>query len=323
MRVIVVGAGLAGLAAARELHRAGHDTTVFDKGRSPGGRLATRRIGGATLDHGAQFFTVRGAALAEQVAAWESAGLVRVWCEGFDETGDGHPRYVATGGMTSLAKDLATGLDVRCDVLVFAVRHGAADGAPWEVVLDDGTVHGADAVVVTCPLPQTFALLFEAGVELPRALFGGDYDRTLALLAVLDGPGAVPSPGGVQADRLHGTIFSFIGDNHAKGVSALPALTLHAEPAWSEAHWDDEPAVAHAALLEAAAPWFGDATVVESQLKRWRFATPRRVWPDPCWIGPDGRLVLAGDAFAGPKFEGAYVSGLAAASALTTADLSA
>ena len=59
MNVVVIGAGLSGLIAAQSLQAHGHKLLVVDKGRSPGGRLATRRIGPATLDHGAQFFTVR------------------------------------------------------------------------------------------------------------------------------------------------------------------------------------------------------------------------------------------------------------------------
>jgi predicted NAD/FAD-dependent oxidoreductase len=41
--VAVVGGGIAGLAAARALQQAGVRATVFDKGRSAGGRAATRR----------------------------------------------------------------------------------------------------------------------------------------------------------------------------------------------------------------------------------------------------------------------------------------
>ena len=78
--------------------------------------------------------------------------------------------------------------------------------------------------------PQTFSLLFEAGVDLPRELVADDYDRTIALLAVLDGPSAVPPPGGVQQPD---GIFSFVADNATKGVSAVPAVTLHAGPVWS------------------------------------------------------------------------------------------
>ncbi|HWM21212.1 MAG TPA: FAD-dependent oxidoreductase [Ilumatobacteraceae bacterium] len=314
MRIVVVGAGLTGLTAARSLDAGGHEVLVLDKGRSPGGRMATRRIGDATFDHGAQFFTVRGDALAAQVAAWEVDGVVRVWCHGFTADGDGYPRYVGTRGMTAIAKHMAGGLDVRCGAMVFAIRRPIGSGNGWEVVVDDGTVHRADAVISTCPLPQTFSLLFEAGVDLPRELVADDYDRTIALLAVLDGPSAVPPPGGAQQPD---GIFSFVADNSVKGISAVPAVTLHAGPAWSLEHWDAPRPAVHDALIAAAAPWFGTARLVDSQVKRWRFATPRSPWPEPCWVAPDGSLVVAGDAFAGPKVEGAYNSGLAAAAALT------
>jgi renalase len=322
VRIVVVGAGMAGLSAARALTAGGHDVTVYDKGRGPGGRLATRRIGAATFDHGAQFFTVRGEAFARQVDDWVARGLVRTWHHGFGDGDDGHPRYIATRGMSSLAKDLAAGLDVRSSTFVFGVRppgHGATAG--WEVVLDDATVHRADGVVLTCPTPQSFALLFEAGVEIPMEVVRADYARTLALLAVVDRPGAVPDPGGVQqpaGDATSGPeVFTFVGDNHAKGVSAAPAVTFHASAALSEARWDDDHAAVHARLAEDATSWLdGRARIVDSQLKRWRFATPRRIWPDPCWRSPTGTLVLAGDAFGGPRVEGAYDSGRAAAAAL-------
>lgn len=316
-RTVVVGAGLSGLVAARRLRNAGHDVVVLDKGRSPGGRLATRRIevpsGTARLDHGAQFFTVRSDRFAAVVDGWEAAGVVHEWCRGFGAPpGDGHPRFVGTEGMTGIAKHLAAPLDVKCSQLVFAIRRGPSGG--WSVGLDDGTSLEADSVVVTTPLPQAFALLVTSDVELPERLVRSEYDRTLALLTVLDGPGGVPAPGGVQDGD---TTFSFIGDNQAKGISSLPALTFHANPVWSEQHWDDDPDVTRGALEELAEPWLGDARLIVSQLKRWRFATPRTIWPDPCWSPPDEpTLVLAGDAFGGPKLEGAVLSGLAAAAHL-------
>lgn len=313
MRVCIVGAGLAGLVAGRRLADAGAQVTLLDKGRSVGGRLATRRIGRATLDHGAQFFTARTPAFAAQIDDWTQRGLVHVWNRGFDGD-DGHDRYVATNGMNSLAKDLATGLTVECSTMVFRVRPAEpATGLPWSVQIDDGTERLADAVIMTCPLPQSFALLIDSGFELDETLFRTDYDRTIGLLARLDGPSALPASGGVQ----HGDdMFSFIGDNANKGVSAEPAITFHANPEWSEAHWQDDNEVLIEKLTAAAQPWLGDASILESQLKKWRLATPRKIWPDPCWTTGDGSVVLAGDAFAGPRMEGAHNSGLAAAHTL-------
>ena len=311
MRVAIIGAGLAGLIAGRELVRGGADVIVFDKGRSPGGRLATRRIGGATLDHGAQFFTVRSPAFAAQVAEWQERGLVHVWNQGFDGA-DGHPRYVATNGMSSLAKDLAANLDVHCSTMAFAIRD-EPDANSVTVVIDDGTTHTVDAVIVTCPVPQAFALMIDGAIELDETLFRTDYDRTVGLLVRLDGPAAIPVSGGIQdADES----FSFIGDNASKGVSAEPAVTFHANPTWSEAHWDDEDHTLVDQLIAAAQPWLGNASILEHSLKKWRLATPRSIWPDPCWTTSNGRVVVAGDAFAGPKIEGAHNSGLAAAHTL-------
>lgn len=312
MRVVVVGAGLSGLVAGRALVAAGADVTIVDKGRGPGGRLATRRVGTATLDHGAQFFTVRTPAFRHQVDAWIDRGLVEVWSHGFGEV-DGYPRYVATRGMNSLAKEIATGLDVRCPAMAFAIRPVDAAQPEWTVVIDDGTLLRADAVIVTTPLPQAFALLADSGLTLDDQLMRTEYDRTITLLAVLDRPAAIPAPGAVQTPNPD---VAFVADNAAKGVSATPSITLHASAGWSEASWDRHLDELDDEMRDLAAPWLGEARIVESQIKKWRFATPRRIWPDPCWTSPEAPIVLAGDAFSGPRMEGAHNSGLAAAHAL-------
>ena len=310
MRVVVVGAGICGLVAARRLVDSDVDVVVVDKGRSPGGRLATRRIGNATLDHGAQFFTVRTPAFRHRVDGWIDRGLVSIWSNGF-ESDDGHPRFVAKSGMNSLAKNLAKDLDVRCSTMAFTIR--PASEPTWHVVIDDGTVHAADAVIVTTPLPQAFALLADSGVHLDESLMRTDYDRTIALLATLDGATAIPAPGGLQNPTSD---LAFIADNVAKGVSTSPAVTVHASGPWSEAHWDDDLDELRSALIDLVAPWLGDAAIVEAQVKKWRFASPRSPWPDPCWVADSGTIVLAGDAFDGPRVEAAHNSGLAAAHAL-------
>jgi predicted NAD/FAD-dependent oxidoreductase len=179
----------------------------------------------------------------------------------------------------------------------------------------------ADAVILTSPVPQTSSLLMGSGLVPPDGARWLGYDEVIALLVVLDRPSAVPTPGGVQdADET----FSFIGDNEAKGISPVPAVTFHVRAALSHDRWNDDPAGVHADLLIAARPWLGAAHVVESQVKRWRFAAPTAPWPEPCVVmtgARGGPVVMAGDAFGGPKVEGAYRSGLASATAVITADL--
>jgi predicted NAD/FAD-dependent oxidoreductase len=185
------------------------------------------------------------------------------------------------------------------------------------VVIDDGTTIDADRIVLTCPIPQAWALLAQSGVELPADLARFDYHRTIALLAVLDGPGSVPDPGGVQFDPSDAASpFGFVGDQFARGVSLVPALTFHASQPWSAEHWDVPPADLVEPLLARAAPWVGAAEVLHAEVVKWRFAGPVSAWPDACWTNDHGSIVIAGDSFAGAKVEGAFNSGLAAAAAV-------
>ncbi len=311
MRIIVVGAGLSGLVAAHELQKRGHDVSVFDKGRGVGGRLATRRAGNATFDHGAQFFTVRDDSFRAHVDEWLKAGVVREWCRGF-ESPDGHPRYVGTNGMTSIAKYLANGLDVRTSTLVFSLKQ---NNDAWIVTTDDGVQHHADRVVLTAPLPQSFSLMFSAGLEMPAELRSIDYDRTVGLLVTLASSAHnVPHPGGVQNPS---GIFSFIGNNAAKGISEATAITFHANAQWSVDNFDRPIDELAADLLLAAQPWLQGSLIVHREVKKWRFATPQRVWPAICWVHECGTLGLAGDAFNGPKIEGAFHSGIAVAQVIS------
>jgi predicted NAD/FAD-dependent oxidoreductase len=143
-------------------------------------------------------------------------------------------------------------------------------------------------------------------------LFACEYDRTIGLLAVLDGESAVPAPGGVQNSSES---LQFVADNYIKGISHIPALTLHFSPAFSEQHWDDDPHALHQLLVHHAQPFLGNSHIVESQVKKWRFATPRTPWQERIWQHES--LVIAGDAMSGPKVEGAALSGLAAAKAIS------
>ena len=83
MEIAVIGAGIAGLACAERLGSAGYRATLFDKSRSAGGRLATRRLqtplGPTQFDHGAQYFKASTAQFARCVEQWRAAGFVLPW----------------------------------------------------------------------------------------------------------------------------------------------------------------------------------------------------------------------------------------------------
>ena len=63
-RSVVVGAGVAGLIAARELLARGDAVTILEAGDRAGGRVASLELDGLTLDAGAESFATRGGAVA-------------------------------------------------------------------------------------------------------------------------------------------------------------------------------------------------------------------------------------------------------------------
>ena len=52
-RIVIIGAGVAGLICAQILLKYGFNVTIFDKSRGPGGRVASRRIENGVFNHGA------------------------------------------------------------------------------------------------------------------------------------------------------------------------------------------------------------------------------------------------------------------------------
>ncbi|MGH1501958.1 MAG: NAD(P)/FAD-dependent oxidoreductase [Acidimicrobiales bacterium] len=325
-RTVVVGAGLAGLTAARDLARAGRDVIVVDKGRSVGGRLATRRMGDASLDHGAQFFTTRSPEFVAEVADWLAAGVAAEWCRGFDAD-DGYPRYRGAPSMNGVAKHLADQVRAAGAEIVTGRRaQSVIDvGTHWSVTYDGFTRVPDDAgsVILTPPTPQTIELLTSGGVALDAAdratLDAVGYEPVLALLVRLDAAAAALTPpdlGEAGARQWpDGDPFTFVADNAAKGVSAEVAITFHVSHARSRTLWDATDAEVWDELGAAVDDLIGPATIAERQVKRWRYAGPTEARPEPCLVArtAPGPLVVAGDGFADAKVEGAWRSGAAAA----------
>ncbi|MCX7869711.1 MAG: FAD-dependent oxidoreductase, partial [Terrimicrobiaceae bacterium] len=76
--IAVAGAGVAGLTAARVLHEAGRDVEVFEAAGRPGGRIASRKLGGFTLDRGFQVL------LTSYRTVWEMADIASLEPRFFD-----------------------------------------------------------------------------------------------------------------------------------------------------------------------------------------------------------------------------------------------
>ncbi len=297
--VVVVGAGLAGVACARALREAGVGVRVVDRGRVPGGRMASRTLWGRRVDLGASYLTVSDDGFADVVDGWAARGLAREWTDTFCVLGDGEPeakqgplRWGATRGLRTLVEDLAVGLDVE-----------RAD-------LEDLSGLG-DVVALAMPDPQARRL---AGDHAVAGRLTRGWEPVLALAAGWserrwDGV----SPGGrfdgafVNGDETLG----WIADDGRRRGDDAPVLVAHSTPSFASGHLED-PGAAGPAMTSALCRLLDLPAPDDVHVHRWTFARPVGEREAAYALEQDGgRLVgVCGDGWGPtPKVETAWLSG--------------
>lgn len=317
--VLIVGAGISGLLCATELERQGISVRLLDKGRGVGGRMATRLMEGARLDHGAQFFTVRDPVFGDYVSQWLRAGVIKEWFRKapYDSNPEGYSRYCGVKGMRSVPEYLAQNLAVHCSESVHAVKY---KNGTWQVFTQSFTrtenTYHARHLIVTAPLPQALALLNTSGLNYagdalePLQLIG--YKRGLTTLAILESTSGLAEDGFLQLD--HEAVV-WLADNQMKGISEQPCITIHSSPEFAELHWDSPDDVRGPLMIAAVADHL-KSSVSMYVCHRWGFALSENRYQKPCFHNSEYNLTLAGDAFNGGRVEGAALSGIQAAKEL-------
>lgn len=322
--VAVIGAGLAGLVAARRLRDSGVAAVVFDKGRGVGGRMSTRRAEhGVRFDHGAQYFTVRDERFRTQLSDWLEAGVVAPW-EGriaVIEQGDIRvspilrDRYVGVPGMNSICRHLAQGLDVRTGVRVAPLTR---DDDRWQLTDDAGADLGRfSQVLCTAPAPQTAELL-AADPAIAEPAGSVAMHKCWAVMAEFEDPLAVEFDGAFVNE---GPLSWIARDTSKPGRVALDGgdcWVLHGSHTWSEDHADLPGAQVAADLLAA---FFRAAQLPPAATRfviahRWLYTSPVEPLAAKFLRNKATGAYAAGDWCGGPRVEGAYLSGLAAAEAM-------
>ena len=273
-RVGIVGAGVAGLAAARALVDAGVSVTVYEKSRGLGGRLARRRLDGFDFDLGAPSFASTEPDLARRSEPWGRSG-----------------QRVATPTMNALAHSLAEGIEVRTSTRVESLRN-----------------LNHEFLIVAVPAPQAANLLAEApDLAQVAASVGMDpcwvvlltYTRPLEsldpVLAPLDAcyresakPGRNETP---ERWTLHAT-----ADWSRRHVDDSPESVIDALRGAFES------------LSRSSAP-----RLVAADAHRWSLARASRPAGRPFFWDPVLRIGVCGDWCQGNSVDAAYRSGTALA----------
>ena len=300
MHIAIVGAGMAGLTCGTRLRDAGHEVRVFDKGRGPGGRMATRRVEheGETFrfDHGAQYFTAREMAFQTQVRAWEADGIVAPWPAAKDDA------WVGTPGMNAPIRAMADALEVQFGVRVTGL---VRTGAEWMLEGEGVAEDRFDAVVVAVPAEQAAQLLAPHAPDFAEDARDVTSEPCWTAMVAFEGP--VDAPDTLEDEGA----IAWAARNSSKPQrdADRECWVIHASPRWSRAQLEREAENVSDELLAHFARAVGDLPpVIFSTAHRWRYAMCEKndagaLWDDKMRIG------ACGDWLAGPRVENAFLSG--------------
>ncbi|HMP73394.1 MAG TPA: FAD-dependent oxidoreductase [Kiritimatiellia bacterium] len=325
--VAVIGAGMAGLAAATELCRSGVRVQVFDKGRRPGGRVSTRVHPGFFFDHGCPYFTAGDSEFVRVVASWEAKGWIAAWPGRFVRLSPGGPRkpvdcdearWVGVGGMGTFAARVAEALPVHSGVAITSITGGPGS---WRLHAADQDLGAFSKVLVAVPPPQV------------AALFAGDTFREVASIGRVDmNPcWAVMAGFGERlnlpfdAVEFDDDVLVWSANQRSKpGGCEGEAWVLHATLEWSASHLESSGEGIAELLLHRWHDLLGTARVspVHLAAHRWRFARPARIRNERFHLDAERGIGLCGDGLRDGRVEGAYLSGLQLARALLHEDRS-
>ncbi|WP_165070552.1 NAD(P)/FAD-dependent oxidoreductase [Marisediminicola senii] len=312
--ILIVGAGISGLACARALLDAGVPVRIVDRGRVPGGRMASRRIDDRAVDLGASYFTAEeDSAFHGVVAEWLARGVAREWTDtfqaadagGIHESKTGPMRFASPTGLRAVVADLARAIEADHGVAV-EYEHAVLEVAAGDGGTDPVTVDGdpVDGVVLAMPDPQARRLLAGDAAYSPMhgLLDGPDgWEPTIAV--------ALRWPRREWAADLHGAFvkdspsITFIADDGDRRSDDAPVLVAHTTASLAAAHLDDPDAV----IAEVQAAVMAVLGIVDTPAStyahRWTFARPAD--PHSAPFALERGIGVCGDGWGGKASVGA------------------
>ena len=315
--VAVIGAGIAGLTCAQQLHQAGYNTVVVDKSRGVGGRAATRRVNGIRADHGLRYLERLGDRVEELIEVLRSRNILQLWYESESNI----PRYVAPDGMSAIAKFLTTNLEIKLNHRVESITLNTDN--IWHLNFEATTeTLTASSVVVAIPAPQALTLLEPLAATVLPAIFldalrGVEFDACFSAIASYSTSFSLTWK---DISFLPNSDLSWIGLDSSKRInSPASVLVFHSSADFARANLEapDLNLIGQHLLSRAAAeltlPWIDAPHWF--QVHRWRYAFPSHPLSEICLDSQLPQpLICCGDWCGGNLVESALVSGMAAAS---------
>tara|TARA_R110001592_G_scaffold227724_1_gene483979 strand:- start:12398 stop:13396 length:999 start_codon:yes stop_codon:yes gene_type:complete len=273
--ILVIGAGMSGLIAARELHKSDYKVACVEKARGSGGRLSSKRLqikhseNMISFDLGCASFDAKTELFRSQIEQWVSQGVAKIW----HYSNASGTQYVGIPSNSRITRHLADQLDVNFGTRITKIEK-VAD--VWQASIGEGNTQEIFAqtkhIVFATP-PQQAADLLPEKHELKAVL-----SQPILLpqwVLMLNIKGSLGLAGDYR--EIKGSIISRLileqgkperADNHGHQL-----WLIHACPDWTSKNLETDKEALTNSLVSELASIAGTPVIVEdTYLHRWLYA---------------------------------------------------
>lgn len=304
--IAIIGAGIAGITAARTLKAAGHSVQVFEKSRGSGGRLASKRSEMGRINLGTQAFSNDDPLFLEELHAWQQVGWVQ------QHHSAGQTYWTGVPYMSALTRQLLGDLNTDFSCHIQRLSH---DSRGWLLHEQNDRAHGPfQQLIIAIPAPQASALLNSCAPELAHQ---ADSVKVQPVWMVALG---------FKQPLTHNTNIKCPSNQAIADITVTPLSAEHpmqtwmlrARADWSSKHLENQ----HDDVIDALRSAFSD--LLDSPLPlhdsafahRWRYALGALKQPTTALYEQQRGLYVAGDWCGSGDVYSAWHSGKNAAQQL-------
>lgn len=313
--VAIIGAGVAGLTAARILSHRGARIAVFEKSRGIGGRLSTRRTDFGGIDHGTPYIETTEPKFQALLTGLNNLGSLTHW----EPNGKNSKEiwHVGMPGMSSLLKPLAEQTRIHFQTEVKGIAPSLDENGKAGVdIAFEVTQEGAeerqvavshfDRVILAIPAPQAAKLTAQSD-----PLFKATQNCVMA--PCWTGLFAFDEPiDALQALCLNhqDDAIAWLGHNGSKPDRTAGTYVMHMSEAFSTTHLETDRGDMAKTLCAKLEEIAGKAlpSPLYAKAHRWRYARTTTPLNQPFLCNDNGTISAIGDWCLGANAEHAFES---------------
>ena len=306
--IIIIGSGIAGLAAANYLSSKNFNVTVLDKGKYPGGRISTRRGKDFIFNHGAQFFTAKSNEFKKICNRAVNDNVLVNWVDSKKN------RFIGNPDMREFSLWLSQNLTIFQENVVERLDYN-----DQFIVYTNKKKFTCDGLIITAPSSQTASLIKNLDETLHKLIEKVEYFPCWCVMLSLRD---------MSLKNFHideKSIFNWIVSENNKIKNQLNhnCLTIHTNERFSVENLDETKEV----ILDKIVQEFTEIYQVKTQdiiyknIHRWRYAKVKKPFPQEenkiskkipfgiagDWCPPSQDKHYNGN---GQRVEDAYLSGI-------------